>query len=205
MIELLDGIKIVPVVVIDDAARAPDVAAALADGGIRCAEMTLRTEGGLAAIAGVAGTAGFTVGAGTVLTPDQVDRCVDAGAQFIVSPGLDVEVVERALERGVAVLPGVATASEIQQALRAGLEAVKFFPADRLGGLYTIQALAGPFPHMRFLPSGGVSVDNAREYLSHPAIFAVGGSWMVSRKAIAAGDLDEIRRRSAEATALVAD
>ncbi len=127
----LGVIRIVPVVTIEDADRAPDVAGALAAGGIGCAEITLRTPQGLEAIRKIASRSNIVVGAGTVLTVDQVDRCVDAGAQFLVHAGFDDEVVARAHLRRVAILPGVATATEIQRALRAGLDVVKFFPADR--------------------------------------------------------------------------
>jgi 2-dehydro-3-deoxyphosphogluconate aldolase/(4S)-4-hydroxy-2-oxoglutarate aldolase len=204
VLELLADIRIVPVIVIDDDAFASEVAAALSVGGIRCAEITLRTPAGLRAIEAVAGAEDFVVGAGTVLTAEQVDQCVDAGAEFIVSPGFDDEVVERAQHHGIAVLPGVATATEIQRAIRAGLDAVKFFPADRLGGLETIRSLAAPFPGLRFVPSGGVTVGNALEYLAHPAILAVSGSWMATRDLIRAGDFTTIQRLSAEASALVA-
>lgn len=194
--------KIVPVVVIDDAAVAPDVVAALQAGGIHCAEITLRTAAGIAAIAATAGTSGFTLGAGTVLSTADVDACVDAGAQFVVSPGFDRVVVEYALNLGVAALPGIATATEIQAALGVGLTVVKLFPADRLGGLDTVKAFSGPFPDLQFMPSGGVGLHNAREYLDHPSIFAISGSWMAGRAAIAAGDFESIRRLSAEAMAL---
>lgn len=204
-LDRLSEIRIVPVVVIDDAERAPDVAAALAEGGIGCAEITLRTPQGLEAIRSIGHLTDFIVGAGTVYTVGQVDRCVDAGAQFLVSPGFDDEVVARAQHHDVAVLPGVATATEIQRALRAGLATVKFFPADRLGGLDTIRALAAPFTDVRFMPSGGVNEANATEYLRHPAIFGVSGSWMVTRDAIAAGDFDDIAQLSRGASALVAD
>jgi 2-dehydro-3-deoxyphosphogluconate aldolase / (4S)-4-hydroxy-2-oxoglutarate aldolase len=139
------------------------------------------------------------------LTVEQVDQCVDAGAQFIVSPGFDDEVVARARLRDVAVLPGVATATEVQRALRAGIEVVKFFPADRLGGLDTIAALAAPFAGVRFVPSGGVTLSNADAYLRHPAIFAISGSWMATRDAIAAGDFEAIERLSHAASTLAAD
>lgn len=201
----LSQIRIVPVVIIDDAERATDVAAALAEGGIGCAEITLRTPQGLEAIRSIGHLSDFIVGAGTVTTVDEVDRCVDAGAQFLVSPGLDDEVVARAQHHDVAVLPGVATATEIQRAVRAGLDVVKFFPADRLGGLDTIRALAAPFTEVRFLPSGGVNQANASEYLRHPAIFGVSGSWMVSRDAIASRDFETIARLSRGACAIVAD
>jgi 2-dehydro-3-deoxyphosphogluconate aldolase/(4S)-4-hydroxy-2-oxoglutarate aldolase len=202
VLDRLEAIRIIPVVVIDDAAKAPDVAAALLEGGIGCAEITLRTPDGLAAIAAAAGVGDFVVGAGTVLDVEQVEACVDAGARFIVSPGFDDEIVAAAHARGVAVLPGVATATELQRARRAGLGVVKFFPADRLGGLPTIEALAAPFASMRFVPSGGVSATNAREYLAHPAIHSVSGSWMVTRTAIAAGDFAAIARLAGEAAAL---
>jgi 2-dehydro-3-deoxyphosphogluconate aldolase/(4S)-4-hydroxy-2-oxoglutarate aldolase len=204
-LDRLSAIRIVPVVVIDDADRAPDVAAALAAGGIGCAEITLRTPQGLEAIRSVGDMPNFLLGAGTVLTVEQVDRCVDAGAKFLVSPGLDDEVVARAQFHDVAMLPGVATATEIQRALRAGLDVLKFFPADRLGGLDTIAALAAPFTEVRFVPSGGVNPSHAISYLRHPAIFGVSGSWMVTRDAIAAGDFDAIQRLSRSASALVAD
>jgi 2-dehydro-3-deoxyphosphogluconate aldolase / (4S)-4-hydroxy-2-oxoglutarate aldolase len=201
-LDRLADIRIIPVIVIDDAGMAPDLAAALAEGGIGCAEITLRTSQGLAAIAAVAGTADFVVGAGTVVTTDQLAACVDAGARFIVSPGFDEELVAEALSLGVAVLPGVATATELQRALRSGVDVVKFFPADRLGGLATIAALAAPFAGARFVPSGGVGPQNLREYLEHPAIHSVSGSWMATRDTIAAGDFDRIRRLSGEAAAL---
>lgn len=198
--DTLAGIRIVPVVVIDDADKAPDLVAALAEGGIRTAEITLRTPAGLDAIRRVADTPGFVVGAGTVVSPEDVDRVHEAGAQYIVSPGFDDEVVARAHELGLAALPGIATATELQRAVRAGLDVVKFFPADRLGGLGTITALAAPFPDVRFVPSGGVSAANAAEYLASPPVLAVSGSWMAPRTLIAAGDFVRIRALSAEAS-----
>lgn len=199
--ETLSG-SIVPVVVIDDAATAPDLVAALAEGGIHTVELTLRTPAGLDAIRAVADSSSL-IGAGTVLTVRQVEEVADAGAAFVVSPGYDDEVVARALELGLIVLPGVATPTELQRALKAGLDDVKLFPADRLGGLDMITALAGPFPNVGFMPSGGVKPGNARDYLAHPNVFAISGSWMVGRNLIAAGAFDEIARLSAEAVALV--
>jgi len=194
---------IVPVVVIDDAAHAPDLIAALSAGGIHCAEITLRTPAGATAISAAAGRAGFSVGAGTVLSVADLELTVDAGAEFIVSPGLDEEIVARAQELGVAVLPGVATATEVQRAVKAGLDIVKFFPADRLGGLATIASLSAPFTGMQFIPSGGVSLANAAEYLAHPAVPAVSGSWMVAAELIRAGDFSAIERLSREAVAAI--
>lgn len=206
----LDAHPVIPVVVLDAASAAPRVARALARGGIRCAEITLRTPAALDAIRAVTAEIGsqvdpgFRVGAGTVLDVLQFDAAVDAGATFVVSPGLDQAIVERARERGIDVLPGVATASEVQHARRLGLRAVKFFPADRLGGLDTIKALAAPFTDIAFVPSGGVSAANMSEYLAHPAVPSVSGSWMVARDLLAAGDFDRIEELSSGATALAA-
>jgi 2-dehydro-3-deoxyphosphogluconate aldolase / (4S)-4-hydroxy-2-oxoglutarate aldolase len=200
----LARIRIIPVIVIDDPGAAPDLAAALDAGGIGCAEVTLRTAAGITAISAIAAEhPRFVVGAGTVLTIHDVDRIADAGASFAVSPGLDEAVVERAHGRGLAALPGIATATELQRAVGAGLERVKFFPAGSLGGIDAIDALSGPFPGVKFLPSGGVSASNARAYLDSPAVFAVSGSWMAPRELIAARDWDEITRRSAAAVELL--
>jgi 2-dehydro-3-deoxyphosphogluconate aldolase/(4S)-4-hydroxy-2-oxoglutarate aldolase len=154
-------------------------------------------------MAAMAAHGGLIVGAGTVLTPEQVDACAAAGAQFIVSPGFDEDVVARAQEAGLGVLPGVATATEVQRALRSGLTELKLFPADRLGGIAMIDSLRGPFPDLRFMPSGGVTAGNAVEYLAHPGVFAISGSWMATRAAIASGDFAGIRAASAAAMELV--
>lgn len=199
---VLDGHAIIPVLVIDDAGFAVDAAAALGAGGIGCVEITLRTPAGLAAIAAIADAGTGVAGAGTVLTPDDVDRVADAGARFIVTPGFALDVVLRALELGLSVLPGVATAGEVQSALRAGLSAVKLFPADRLGGIDMIRALAGPFPDMGFVPSGGVSAANLRQYLANPNVPAVSGSWMAGRELLRTQDTTEIERLSREATSI---
>jgi 2-dehydro-3-deoxyphosphogluconate aldolase/(4S)-4-hydroxy-2-oxoglutarate aldolase len=192
---------IIPVVVIDDAGAASDLAAAIAAGGIGCVEITLRTPAGLAAIAAMAETGEVVVGAGTVLDTGDVDRVAAAGARFVVTPGFDDDVVARCLELGLAVLPGIATATELQRARRVGLQAVKFFPADRLGGVATISALAAPFAGIGFVPSGGVSPANLAEYLAHPAVPAVSGSWIVSRDLIRAGRFADVERLSRVAIA----
>ena len=198
-LETIIRVGIVPVITIDDAARAVDLASALAAGGIDCAEITLRTPAGLAAIAAIAeALPDFTVGAGTVLTADDVTRVTDAGARFVVSPGFDDEVVDHARELGVLPVPGVATATEVQRALRAGVEHLKLFPAAQLGGRAMIDALAAPFATVRFLPSGGVSAANMAHYRESPAVFAVSGCWMATRAMIAAGDWATITRLSAE-------
>jgi 2-dehydro-3-deoxyphosphogluconate aldolase/(4S)-4-hydroxy-2-oxoglutarate aldolase len=197
---------IVPVIVLDDERGAEPLADALTKGGITCAEITFRTAAAPAAIRRIAARTDFLVGAGTVITTDQVDAAVDAGARFIVSPGLDLEVVARATELGATVLPGIATPSELQAAVRVGISAVKVFPVEQLGGLGFIDALSAPFPEVQFFPSGGIRPDTARSYLDHPAVFAIGASWMVSRADIAGGRFDLIARASrAAVTALALD
>ena len=191
--------RILPVVTVDEPRHAHVVAQALLAGGIDAAEFTLRTPYGLEAISQTAEIAGFTTGAGTVTTPEHVTACVERGARFIVSPGFDPSVVARAHELGVPVLPGVATATEVQAAIRHGLDVVKLFPAEQLGGLDMINALRGPFPDLRFIPSGGVTADNARTYVSHPGVPCVSGSWMVPRDAVATGDTSRIEALTRDA------
>jgi 2-dehydro-3-deoxyphosphogluconate aldolase/(4S)-4-hydroxy-2-oxoglutarate aldolase len=182
----------VPVVVLDDALDAEPLAQALIDGGLPIAEVTFRTEAALDAIARMAKRGDILVGAGTVLTPQQVDLAVDAGAAYIVSPGLSRAVVERCGERGVAALPGAVTATEIQAALEMGLTALKFFPARASGGVEAIKALSAPFGDVRFVPTGGIDADDCATYLGLECVVAVGGSWMVPRRAIADRDFDRI-------------
>ncbi len=188
--------------VIDDAARSADVVAALAAGGARCVEITLRTPSAVEAIARAAAVKGVVVGAGTVIGPQDVDRVADAGARFVVTPGFDPEVVSRCLDLGLGILPGVATATEAMRAMRAGLSAVKFFPADRLGGVAMIAALAAPLAGLAFVPSGGVSADNLRAYLDHPSVCAVSGSWMAPAELMRSGDLVGIERLTRETVTL---
>ncbi|WP_061963144.1 bifunctional 4-hydroxy-2-oxoglutarate aldolase/2-dehydro-3-deoxy-phosphogluconate aldolase [Demequina aurantiaca] len=195
--------KIVPVLVIDDATTARPLAQALAAGGIRCAEITLRTAAAIEAIELVADVPDFLIGAGTVLTADDVDRVVDAGARFVVSPGLDDEVVSRCRHHDVTVIPGVATATEVQRAVRLGLDVLKFFPAEVMGGITTIEQLAGPFPGVRFMPSGGVTPLNVARYAQSTSVFAVSGSWMATRRLVAGGEFSQIARLSREAFELV--
>jgi 2-dehydro-3-deoxyphosphogluconate aldolase/(4S)-4-hydroxy-2-oxoglutarate aldolase len=188
--------RLLPVVVIDDAATAEPLAEALVRGGLPCAEITFRTAAAADAIKAMAARADMAVGAGTVLTPEQVDRAVDAGARFIVSPGFGPAVVRRCQEVGVPVFPGVATATEIQMALDAGLTTVKFFPAEQLGGAAMVKALAAPFRSVRFIPTGGVTTDNLDRYLAEPAVLAVGGTWMVAADLLRSGNWDEVTRRT---------
>ncbi len=194
--------RLVPVLVIDDAKDAYPVASALVAGGLPVAEVTFRTSAALEAIRLIAKRGDLLVGAGTVTTPEQVVAAVEAGAQFIVSPGLSRLVVERAQALGVFVLPGAITASEIMAAMELGLSAVKFFPAGTSGGAAAIKALAAPFAGMKFVPTGGVGPENLHDYLKLPCVGAVGGSWMVPRDAIQNGDFAKITSLCADAVAL---
>ena len=200
--EALGAARLVPVVVVDDAAHAEPLAAALVAGGLPVAEVTFRTAAAEDAIRAMASRGDMLVGAGTVLTVEQVDRAVAAGASYVVSPGLSRAVVERCREHAVLALPGAATATEVQAALELGLTTVKFFPAGTSGGAAAIKALAAPFGGVTFVPTGGVGPKNLLEYLAIDAVLAVGGSWMVPRDVVAAGDFDRITALTAEAVAL---
>lgn len=200
----IHDIGIVPVVVLHDAADAAPLAKAMCEGGLPCAEVTFRTDAAADSIRIMSRQfPEMLVGAGTVLTVAQVDAAIEAGAKFIVSPGFDAEVVQACIDRGVPVFPGVVTPSEIMQALRLGLEVVKFFPAESFGGLSAIKSLAAPFPGLQFMPTGGISAKNVRDYLSYDRIIACGGSWMVKSSLISEGRFDEIRAMCAEAAAIV--
>ncbi|MDX3635627.1 bifunctional 4-hydroxy-2-oxoglutarate aldolase/2-dehydro-3-deoxy-phosphogluconate aldolase [Streptomyces europaeiscabiei] len=194
----LSGARILPVLTLPDVATAAPLAEALAAGGARCAEVTFRTPDAEKALRAMAAHGGLAVGAGTVLTPEQAERAVEAGARFVLSPGFDAEVVDRCRELGVPVVPGIATATELMQALRAGLTTVKLFPAEPLGGTRLLQALAAPFPQARFVPTGGIGPANLSVYLSHPAVLAVGGGWMAAAGHLERGDYAEIQRLTAE-------
>jgi len=172
---------LVPVVVIDDARTADSLGNALVAGGLPVAEITFRTTAGLESLRRLAARGDLLVGAGTVLTPAQVDQAVAAGAKYIVSPGLSRAVVERCLEHQVLPLPGAVTATEVQAALELGLTTVKFFPAESSGGAAAVRALAAPFTDVGFMPTGGIGPKNLADYLALPAVRAVGGSWMVPR------------------------
>ena len=194
--------RLVPVIVCGDASRAADLGKALVDGGLPIAEVTLRTPTALDAIEQLAANDQLLVGAGTVLSIDAAQQAIDRGAKFIVSPGLDEQVVQFCLARGVAVLPGVATPSELQHALGLGLSAVKFFPAEAIGGVRLLKALAGPFPGVRFVPTGGISADNLGDYLHVRSVLACGGSWMVKQDWIDDGKFAELRSAVRQAVEL---
>jgi 2-dehydro-3-deoxyphosphogluconate aldolase/(4S)-4-hydroxy-2-oxoglutarate aldolase len=191
--------RILPVVVLNDAGAAAPLAAALTAGGLRTVEVTFRTDAAADSIRAMSDNPDLLVGAGTVLSREQVDRAVEAGARFVVCPGFSLAVVRHCQELGIPVFPGAATATEIQMALDAGLDTVKFFPAEQLGGVAMIKALAAPFRSVRFIPTGGVNTGNLRDYLSQPAILAVGGTWMVAPDLLAAGKWDEVTDLTAAA------
>jgi Entner-Doudoroff aldolase len=204
VLKKIGEIGIIPVVVLDDAKDAEPLAKALIEGGLPCAEVTFRTAAAEEVIRKMA-TAypDLFVGAGTVLTVEQVNRAVDAGAKFIVSPGLNPEVVKYCVQRGIPVCPGTCTPSEVEQALALGLDAVKFFPAEQAGGLGFIKAMAAPYVGVKFMPTGGISAKNVREYLAYDRILACGGSWMVKNDLVKAGDFEKITELVREAAAIV--
>ena len=202
-VEQVAACGVVPVVVLDDAEQAVPTAKALLAGGINAMEITFRTAAAKASIAKVAKEVPeMIVGAGTVVSLEQLHDAVEAGAKFIVSPGTDPEVIAEANKLGVAMTPGVVTPSEILMGLKLGVKVFKFFPAETYGGLKTIKALCGPFPQIKFLPTGGINQSNAAEYYKNPKILAVGGSWMVTKDMVAAGDFDAITEKSKAATDL---
>lgn len=196
--DLLDRHRLLPVLTVAGSDDARRLGRALLAGGLPLAEVTLRVDGSLVALREMA-ELDLVVGAGTVVTPEQVDQAVDAGAAFVVSPGLHPAVVERCRDRGVPVLPGVATASDLMRAVEAGIDTVKLFPADLVGGPAAVAAFAGPFPAMRFVPTGGVRPATLPSYFCQPAVLAVGGSWLAPRELVAAGAWEQIMRRTREA------
>ena len=204
MIELIQNTGVVPVVVLEDAKDAEPLAKALCEGGLPCAEVTFRTAAAEESIRIMAEKyPEMLVGAGTVLTIDQVDRAVAAGAKFIVSPGFDPEIVDYCLSKDIPVFPGCITPSEVAQAVKRGLKVVKFFPAEQFGGVATIKAMAAPYVGLKFMPTGGVSAKNLESYLSCDKIIACGGSWMVKGDLVKAGKFDEIKAMTEEAVSLV--
>lgn len=203
--EKIAGFGVVPVVVLDDVKDAAPLAKALVEGGLPCAEVTFRTAAAEESIRIMAKEyPDMFVGAGTVLTIEQVDRAVAAGAKFIVSPGFDPEIVDYCLEKEIPVFPGCITPSEVAQAVKRGLKVVKFFPAEQFGGVATIKAMAAPYVGLKFMPTGGVSAKNLESYLSCDKIIACGGSWMVKGDLVKAGKFDEIKNLTEEAVKLAA-
>ena len=203
-LEKLGQYGIVPGVVLNDSKDAEPLADALCEGGLACAEVTFRTEAAAESIKIMSEKhPEMLVGAGTVLTVEQVDEAVAAGAKFIVSPGLNSEVVKYCLDKNIAITPGVVTPSEMELAIELGLNIVKFFPAEPSGGLSMIKAVSAPYTMLKFMPTGGINPGNVKEYLKSDKIFACGGSWMVKGDLVDAGDFDKIKELTKEAADIV--
>lgn len=200
----IQDIGIVPVIVLEDPDLARPLANALVEGGLPCAEVTFRTARAADALKLMAQDTRLVVGAGTVLTVEQVDAAIEAGATYIVTPGYSRDVVRACQERDVPVIPGVATPTEIQMALRDGITLLKFFPAEAIGGTRALSAMAAPFPGLRFIPTGGISVDNLESYLALPSVVAIGGSWMVPAGLISQRRWADVSRLATEAVTAVA-
>ncbi len=204
IIQEIKKIGIVPVIAIDDEADALPLARALMDGGIYCAEVTFRTEAAAGAIAAIAANIpDMIVGAGTVLTTEQADMAKEAGAKFIVSPGLNPLVVKHCIEIGITIIPGIATPTEIETAIGLGLNVVKFFPAEALGGIEMIRAMSAPYRNIKFMPTGGINSSNLERYLAFEKVIACGGSWMVNSKLVREKRFDKIVDLSREAIKMV--
>ena len=185
--------RVIQVLVINDPKKAKEIGDALVESGLPLVEVTLRTESAWQSIEIFKGISGLSVGVGSITKVEQLTQAADLELDFAVSPGMDVELVDTALSLGLAYLPGVATPSEMMQGLQRGLTYLKFFPAQTLGGIKAIQSMSAPFPSLQFIPTGGISEENAGEYLAQANIPAVGGSWMVSKKRIDEGDFEGVR------------
>ena len=204
VVEELGKIGIVPVIALDDAKDAEPLAKALIEGGLPCAEVTFRTAAAEESIKIMAAKfPELVVGAGTVLTPEQADRAMNAGAKFIVSPGLNPKVVKHCIDKGYPIVPGTSNPSDVEVAIELGLDVVKFFPAEAAGGLNMIKSMAAPYTNMKFMPTGGINPNNVKEYLAYDRILACGGSWMVKGDLIKAGEFDKIKELVKEAVEIV--
>lgn len=204
--EKLAEMRIVPVIVINDVTKAVPLAKALCNGGLPCAEVTFRTACAPDAIREITkALPDMLVGAGTVLTPAQVDQALDAGSQFMVAPGLNPDVVKHCQAKNVPMLPGVCTPSEVEQALSLGLDIVKFFPAEAAGGVKMLSAMSAPYVGLKFMPTGGLTPSNITDYLNLKSVKVCGGSWMVKDDLINAGDFETIEKLTREAVKLAAN
>lgn len=204
ILEKLSEYGVVPVVVLNRAQDAKPLAQALCNGGLKCAEVTFRTAAAEESIRTmVANYPDMLVGAGTVLTVEQVDKAVNAGAKFIVSPGFDPEIVDYCISKNIVIIPGCITPSEVAMAVKRGLKVVKFFPAEQAGGIAMIKAMAAPYTMVKFMPTGGINAKNLPDYLGNSKIAACGGSWMVKADLIDNGEYDKIETMTKEAVNLV--
>ena len=198
-----EKMRVIPVVAIENAGDAFQLADTLIEGGLPCAEITFRTAAGIDAMRIMARRGDILVGAGTVLKIDQVKAAVDAGAQFMVSPGFNPKVVGYCVENSITITPGISTPSDIEAALEFGIDVLKFFPAEAFGGLKTLKAMSGPYGAVRFIPTGGISPANLVEYLRFPKTLACGGTWLAKTALISEGKFDQILKNTREAVELV--
>jgi 2-dehydro-3-deoxyphosphogluconate aldolase/(4S)-4-hydroxy-2-oxoglutarate aldolase len=209
VVEIFRKNRLIPVIVIEDPRQAVPLARALEEGGLPCAEITLRTPRALEALEKIATECpNVLVGAGTVLTPSQAADACSAGAKFVVAPGFGAAMVDYCVEHDLPVFPGIATPTELEFALSRGLSVVKFFPAEPLGGVAYLKAMSAPYGNVEFLPSGGIGLSNLAAYLSNPRVVACGGSWMAPADWISAGKFDRIRdevRKSVDAALAVTE
>ncbi|MGC1479609.1 MAG: bifunctional 4-hydroxy-2-oxoglutarate aldolase/2-dehydro-3-deoxy-phosphogluconate aldolase [Chthoniobacterales bacterium] len=192
IIDQLASHRLVPVIALQDAAHAAPLAESLIAGGLPVAEVTFRTAAAAESIKIMAKNKDLLVGAGTVLKIDQVKQAVDNGATYIISPGFSPKVVGYCVENNIPVTPGISNPTDIEMALDLGLDVVKFFPAEAMGGLKTLKAIAAPYGMMKFIPTGGITERNLLDYLAFPKVLACGGSWMVPTAKIAEGKMDEV-------------
>jgi 2-dehydro-3-deoxyphosphogluconate aldolase/(4S)-4-hydroxy-2-oxoglutarate aldolase len=203
ILQQLGRLGLIPVVAIENAEDAPKLGQALLAGGLPCAEITFRTAAAEEAIRLMATECpDVLVGAGTVLSVEQAQKAVAAGAKYIVSPGIDADVVDWCLENNVPITPGVVTPTEVAMALKKGLNVLKFFPAEAAGGVKLLKAIAAPYGQVKFIPTGGINAQNLADYLRLPMVHACGGSWMVSKQLIADGKFDEIAALAREAVTI---
>ena len=203
VLQIIEKCVLVPVIKLDSADRATPLARTLRDGGLPVAEVTFRTAAAGQSIRNISrDVPEVLLGAGTVLTVDQVKEAVDSGASFIVTPGFNPSVVDYCVEHGIAITPGINNPTGVEAALARGIDVVKFFPAEASGGVKMLKAMAAPYTEVRYVPTGGVSAANLAEYLALPAVFAVGGSWMVPADSIQSGDFEAIGALVREAVKL---
>lgn len=195
----VEELRIVPVIAISDASKAEGLATALINAGLPIAEVTLRTPSSLESLKTIASHKEILTGAGSLKNVKDLENAMNAGAQFAVSAGFSPEIAAESIKLGIPYFPGVATPTEILQAINAGITTLKFFPAETLGGVSALKAMSAPFPGIRFMPTGGINLANMNEYLSFSAVVAIGGSWMVPQKLIDAGEFTEIERLTIEA------
>ena len=199
VLDIIEKCKVIPVIVIDDASNAVKLAQTLSEGGLNCIEITLRTEQALEAIKKITEKCPhIVVGAGTVLSTEQVDMAVEAGAKFIVSPGSNKKVIQYCKSKDIVIIPGVMTPTEIEKNLELGISVMKFFPAEAAGGINFINAVSAPYDNVRFMPTGGINMNNVMNYLENKKIIACGGSWMATKDMINQCKWDDIRDKAME-------